>query len=85
MCADELSVTLTELINYAFSNKIFPDDMKKAEISLIVKKNDDLNTDNYKPISVLVVFSKVFETIIAEQLMEHFTSIFDNLYVFNCF
>ncbi len=30
MCADELSVTLTELINYAFSNKIFSDDMKKA-------------------------------------------------------
>ncbi len=30
ICADKLSVTLIELINYAFTNKIFPDDMKKA-------------------------------------------------------
>ncbi len=81
MYVDELSVTLTELMNYAFSNKIFPDDIKKAEISPIFKKKDDLATDNYRPISILVVFSKVFETIIAEQLMEYFTSIFDNMYM----
>ncbi len=53
--------------------------MKKAEISLIYKKNDDLAKDNYRPISILVVFSKVFETIITEQLMEYFTSLFDNM------
>ncbi len=38
MCADELSVTLTELINYAFSNKIFPDDMKKLKSPLFSRK-----------------------------------------------
>ncbi len=27
----------------------------------------------------MVIFTKVFETIIAEQLMEYFTSIFDNM------
>ncbi len=69
MCADELSVTMTELINYAFSNKIFHDYMKKAEISPIFMKNDDLNKDNYRHISILVVVYKVFETIIAEQLI----------------
>ncbi len=31
MCADEFSVTLTELINYGFSNKILPHDMKKKK------------------------------------------------------
>ncbi len=31
-----------------------------------------MNTDNYSPISILTVFSKVFESIIAEQLMKHF-------------
>ncbi len=79
MCADGLSVTLTELLNYAFSNKIFPDDMKKAEISPFFKKNDDLAKDKYRPISILVVFSKVFETIIAEHLMEYFISNSDNM------
>ncbi len=33
--------------------------------------------DNYRPISILAVFSKVFETKIAEQLMEYFKSIFN--------
>ncbi len=52
--------------------------MKKAEISPVFKKNY-FNKDNYRPISIMVVFSKVFETIIAEQLMEYFTSIFDSM------
>ncbi len=51
--------------------------MKKAEISPIFKKKDDMIKGNYRPISILAVFSKVFETIIAEQLMEYFKSIFN--------
>ncbi len=35
--------------------------------------------DNYRPISILAVFSKVFQTIIAEQLMEYFKSIFNQM------
>ncbi len=42
ICAEELSVTLTELVNYAFNKNRFPDDMKRAEISPIFKKNDDM-------------------------------------------
>ncbi len=53
--------------------------MNKVEISPIFKKKDDFDKDNYIPISTFVVFSKVFETIIAEQLMEYFTSIFDTV------
>ncbi len=33
--------------------------------------------DNYRPISLLEIFSKVFKTIVAEQLMEYFNDIFD--------
>ncbi len=32
MCADVLSVTVTELINSAFTNNLFPDDMKNAKL-----------------------------------------------------
>ncbi len=32
MCLDELSVTVTEFIISAFANKLFPDDMKMAEL-----------------------------------------------------
>ncbi len=79
ICAEELSETLAELVNQAFTNNRFPEDMKKAEIYPIFKKKDDMIKDNYRSISILVVFSKVFETIIAEQLMEYLKSIFNEL------
>ena len=79
MCSEELSCTWAELINNAFKCKIFPDDLKKAEISPIYKKKDDMMKDNYRPVSILSVFSKVYETIIADQLMGYFKDIFDNM------
>ncbi len=33
--------------------------------------------NNYRHISILALYSKVFETIIAEQLIEYFKSIFN--------
>ncbi len=49
---------LTELINYAFKNKRFPDDMKNAEISPIIKQNDDMIKNNYRPVSILSISEK---------------------------
>ncbi len=53
--------------------------MKNAEIALIFKKKDDMDKENYRPISILTVFSEMFESIIAEQLMEHFEDIFNDM------
>ncbi len=38
LCSNELSVTLMELLNYAFKHKRFPDEMKNAEITLHLKR-----------------------------------------------
>ncbi len=35
--------------------------------------------DNYKPINILTAFTKVFETIIAQQLMDFFKYIFNDM------
>ncbi len=35
--------------------------------------------NNYRPVSILSVFSKVFETIVAEQLRAYFENVFNNL------
>ncbi len=55
--------------------------MSKRHLSwqkaLCFKKKDDMIKDKYRPISLLEIFSKVFETIVAEQLMEYFNDIFD--------
>ena len=58
--ADMLKITLdihlsliTKIINLSFENGCFPDDLKLAEVSPIFKKNDDLDKENYRPVSVL--------------------------------
>ena len=56
------------MINLLFENGCFPDDLKLAEVSPIFKKNDDLDKENYRPVSVLFNVSKVFERIIYSQI-----------------
>ena len=51
-----------------FENGCFRVDLKLAEVSLISKKNDDLDKENYSPVSVLFNVSKVFEKIIYSQI-----------------
>ena len=72
-----LCSTLTNLINSSLHDCSYPNDMKKAEISPLFKKKDDMSKENYRPVSILITFSKVFESIIANQLMVHFQKIFN--------
>ena len=65
-----LDITLsliTKIINLPFENGSFPDDWKLAEFSPIFNKNDDLDNENYRPVSVLFNVSKASERIIYSQ------------------
>ena len=53
--------------------------MKKAEVSPLYKKQDNLSKKNYRPVSVLTSLSKVYESIINDQMCVHFTDIFENM------
>ena len=79
ICDEETCGILTGIINECFDLKIYPDDMKKAEISPLFKKADDMNKTNYRPVSVLTTFNKVFETIITSQLTEYFEPLFHKM------
>ena len=59
---------IMEIINLSFENGCFPDDLKLAEVSPIFKKNNHLNKENYRPVSVLFNVSKVFERITYSQI-----------------
>ena len=49
-------------------NKIFPTNLKLADISPIFKKDDATLVKNYRPVSVLPVVSKMFERIMHKQI-----------------
>ena len=44
---------LTKIINSSIQNGCFPDELKAAEFTPIFKKNDDLDKENYRSVSVL--------------------------------
>ena len=68
----ELSFPITRLINTAITANAFPSNMKLAEISPGHKKDDNLIMGNYRPVSVLPILSKVYETVMNDQLFGYF-------------
>ena len=59
---------LTNIINKSFENGRFPNELKQAEIFPIFKKKDNLDKENYRPVSILSHMSKVFERLIFKQI-----------------
>ena len=59
---------LTDCINDALSQGIFPDSLKFANITSAHKKDEATDKQNYRPVSVLPLFSKIFEKVIYDQL-----------------
>ena len=63
-----LSPVLRRHFNSLMDEGIFPDELKIAKVSPIYKKDDEQLMENYRPISILPIFSKIFEKIIYERL-----------------
>ena len=49
---------LTRLVNSSYENGIIPDELKMAKVIPIFKSGDKADITNYRPISVLPLFSK---------------------------
>jgi len=56
------------------TTETFPDRLKFSEIKPMYKKGDKTLIANYRPISLLPVFSKIFEKVIYKRLCYHLTS-----------
>ena len=54
---------LTHIINHSFMEGIFPKELKLARVVPIYKAGDSTSITNYRPISILTCFSKIFETL----------------------
>ena len=63
---------LTKLVNESLQTGEFPDDLKKALVTPLLKKPSlDLTLKNYRPISNLPFVGKLMERCVIEQLLEH--------------
>ena len=52
------------LINKSIDQSVFPEKLKAAQVSPLFKKNNSLDKNNYRPISVLPTISKFYESYI---------------------
>ena len=76
---------LSTLYNECMSDGVFPDDLKTGRITPIYKKDNEELLENYRPVSTLAVFGKIFEKIIFNRLYSFFQSqqtIYDNQFGF---
>lgn len=66
--SNDIITVLTHIINQSLCTGIFPEALKIAKISPIFKKGDPHITDNYPPISLFPIISKVLEKVVFIQL-----------------
>jgi hypothetical protein len=67
-CQQEIADPLLYIINNSLKEGVFPDQCKLAKIKPIFKKGVVTDVGNYRPISLLPAFSKIFERVVCDQL-----------------
>ena len=66
-----LSPLLAAMMNKSISTGIYPHLLKHAKVIPIYKSGDETDPCNYRPISLLSVFNRLFEKLMAKRLKSH--------------
>jgi hypothetical protein len=59
-----LSDIVSRSVNNCISNNVFPSCLKLARVVPVLKSGSQLVLNNYRPISILNIFSKIFEYVL---------------------
>ena len=65
--ADILTMPVTQIYNLSIKFSHFPKDCKVAKIKLLYKKGTKTDPNNFRPISLLPIVSKIIEKVIHDQ------------------
>ena len=68
-----ISHVLSDIVNLSFSSGVFPCVLKCSVITPIFKSGNPCDPQNYRPISILPVFSKLFERCIYNRICKFIT------------
>lgn len=74
-CSHVLSLPLQLIFNSSLEEGIFPEVWKSARIVPVFKKGDPANVKNYRPISILSCFPKIFESLVCPVITRHIDKI----------
>ena len=69
LCPDIFSNNLTKIYNRAIQTGVYPHEMKLAQVIALYKKGGRHDPNNYRPISHLSIFDKIFEKILRKILI----------------
>ena len=72
MCGDSMILPLKIIFTLAIKSGNFPDSWKKGNIIPVHKKESKNLIKNYRPISLLPIFGKIFEKFIYNNLFGYF-------------
>ena len=84
-CVDGFIEQLTFLVNFSLQSGVFPSELKLARVVPIFKAGDSSALTNYRPISVLTFFAKVFEKIVYNLILDFISDhnvLYDHQYGF---
>ena len=73
-CYENIKPVLFHIFSKSINTGIFPDALKIAKVLPVFKSGDDFLLSNYRPISVLPVFSKILERILYNRTYEYFNN-----------
>ena len=79
---DVISPFIYNNFNNSLFSSCFPSELKNANVPkmcLFSKKKDQSDLENYRPVSILPIFSKVYERCMYDQMYEYFNKIISKL------
>lgn len=82
---EQIAPILTHLFNLSLSQGIFPKKMQIAKVSILYKSGDKNDLSNYRPVSVLPIFSKGLDKLIhfrSNQFCEKFSIVTESQFGF---
>ena len=67
----QLVPVVTHIVNLSIKQKKFPSPWKLSKVAPLHKKEEVIYAKNYRPVSLLAVFSKILERVIFEQMIQY--------------